>query len=52
MIMGVMSIDKYSEIMEKMEFKLDEAELESESTSIRYTHEEVMESVRARIHGR
>ena len=50
--MVVMSIDKYTEIMDEIEYKLDEAELEAESISIRYTHEEVMESVRARIHGK
>lgn len=49
--MVVMSIEKYSELTDDIEAKLDEAELEAENTDVRYTHEEVMEKVRKRIHG-
>ncbi len=50
--MVVMSIEKYSELTNDIELKLDEAEQEAESTNVRYTHEEVMESVRKKIHGK
>lgn len=50
--MVLMSIDQYSELTDDIEQKLDEADQEAELTSTRYTHEEVMESIRAEIHGK
>lgn len=50
--MVLMSIDMYSELTDDVEQKLDEADQEAESSSTRYTHDEVMESIRAQIHGK
>lgn len=50
--MVLMSIDMYSDLTDDIEKKLDEADLEAESTSKRYTHEEVMESIREEINGK
>lgn len=50
--MVLMSIDMYSDLTDDIEQKLDEADMEAENTNIRYTHEEVMESIREEIHGK
>ena len=47
--MVVLSIEKYSELTDDVELKLDEADREAESTSIRHCHEEIFSRVRARI---
>ena len=47
--MVVLSLEKYSELTDDIEFKLDEADKEAESTDIRYTHDEVFSRVRARV---
>jgi len=47
--MVVLSLEKYAELTDDIELKLDEADKEAESTDIRYTHDEVFSRVRARI---
>ncbi|NCC82495.1 MAG: type II toxin-antitoxin system Phd/YefM family antitoxin [Clostridia bacterium] len=50
--MVIMSIDKYEELTENIESKLDEADKEAMNTSVRYTHEEVFDKISEKIHGR
>ncbi|NLB41551.1 MAG: type II toxin-antitoxin system Phd/YefM family antitoxin [Clostridiales bacterium] len=45
----VLSLEKYAELTDDIEFKLDEADKEANSTDIRYSHDEVFSRVRARI---
>ena len=47
--MVVLSLEKYAELTDDIELKLDEADKEADSTDIRYTHEEVFSRARARI---
>ncbi|NLW46253.1 MAG: type II toxin-antitoxin system Phd/YefM family antitoxin [Firmicutes bacterium] len=47
--MVVLSLDKYAELTDGIEIKLDEADKEAQSTDIRYTHDEVFSRVKARI---
>ncbi|NLE05781.1 MAG: type II toxin-antitoxin system Phd/YefM family antitoxin [Crenarchaeota archaeon] len=47
--MVVLSLDKYAELTDNIELKLDEADKEAQSTDIRYTHDEVFSRVKARI---
>ncbi len=47
----VLSLEKYAELTDDTELKLDEADKEADSTDIRYTHEEVFSKVKARING-
>lgn len=47
--MVVLSLEKYAELTDDIELKLDEADKEAQSTDIRYTHDEVFSRVRARI---
>ncbi len=49
--MVVMSLEKYAELTDEAELKLDEADREAKQTDIRYRHEEVFSRVRARIDG-
>ena len=49
--MVVLSLEKYAELTDEIELKLDEADKESESTNVRYTHNEVFSRVRSRING-
>lgn len=46
-----MSLEKYAELTDEAELKLDEADREAEQTDIRYRHEEVFSRVRARMDG-
>ncbi len=39
--MVVLSLEKYAELTDDIELKLDEADKEAESTDVRYTHDEV-----------
>jgi PHD/YefM family antitoxin component YafN of YafNO toxin-antitoxin module len=39
--MVVMSLEKYAELTDDVELKLDEADRAAEASSIRYSHEEV-----------
>jgi prevent-host-death family protein len=50
--MVVLSLEKYAELTDEIELKLDEADKEAESTDVRYTHDEVFSRVRARIDGK
>lgn len=47
--MVVLSLDKYAELTDNIELKLDEADKEARSTDIRYTHDEVFSRAKARI---
>ncbi|NLB79781.1 MAG: type II toxin-antitoxin system prevent-host-death family antitoxin [Clostridiaceae bacterium] len=47
--MVVLSLEKYAELTDDVELKLDEADEQAESTDIRYSHDEVFSRVRARI---
>ena len=47
--MIVLSLEKYAELTDDIELKLDEADREADSTDIRHTHDEVFSRVRARI---
>lgn len=49
--MVVLSLEKYAELTDDTELKLDEADKEADLTDIRYTHEEVFSNVKARING-
>ena len=49
--MVVLSLEKYAELTDEIELKLDEADKEAESTDVRYTHNEVFSRVRSRING-
>ena len=46
--MVVMSIEKYSEITDGIELKLDEADYAAEMSDVRYTHDEVFGRLRGR----
>ena len=50
--MVVMSIDMYDKLTDNIESKLDEADLQAKTDSIRYTHEEVFSSIREQIRKR
>lgn len=47
--MVVMSIEQYSALIENVEYKLDEADLEAKSTSERLSHDDVFSEVRKAI---
>jgi len=50
--MVVLSLEKYAELTNDIELKLDEADKEADLTDVRYTHGEVFSRVRARIDAR
>ena len=50
--MVVLSLEKYAELTDDIEFKLDEADREADLTDVRYTHDEVFSKVKARINVR
>lgn len=50
--MVVLSLEKYAELTNDIELKLDESEKEADSTDIRYSHDEVFSRVRKRIDAR
>ncbi|MBC7960428.1 MAG: type II toxin-antitoxin system Phd/YefM family antitoxin [Vallitaleaceae bacterium] len=50
--MVVMSLEKYAELTDEVELKLDEADWEADITETRSSHEEVFSRVRARINGK
>lgn len=50
--MVVLSLEKYSELIDGVEIKLDEADKEAELTDIRHKHDEVFSRVRSRVDGR
>lgn len=47
--MVVLSLEKYAELTDNIELRLDEADKEAELTDTRYSHEEVFSRVRSRI---
>ena len=47
--MVVMSIEQYSNLVDNVELKLDEADFEAKSTTTRLTHQEVFEEARKAI---
>ncbi|MBE5889187.1 MAG: type II toxin-antitoxin system Phd/YefM family antitoxin [Lachnospiraceae bacterium] len=47
--MVVLSIDAYSKLMENVEMALDEADLRAKQDSVRYSHEQVFDTLRRRI---
>lgn len=47
--MVVLSLEKYAELTDDIELKLDESDKEANSTDVRYTHDEVFSRVRERI---
>ena len=48
--MVVMSLEKYAEITNDIELKLDEADRFAEQSDIRLTHEDIFAKVREQIH--
>ena len=48
--MVVMSLEKYAEITNNIELKLDEADRFAEQSNVRLTHEDVFTKVRRKIH--
>ena len=46
--MVVMSLEKYTELTDDIEIKLDEADRAAASSDIRYTHEEVFSKLRGK----
>ncbi|SHN53519.1 hypothetical protein SAMN02745215_00553 [Desulfitobacterium chlororespirans DSM 11544] len=47
--MVVLSLEKYAELTDDIELKLDEADKQADSTVSRYTHNEVFSRVKERI---
>jgi len=47
----VMSLEKYAELTDEIEIKLDEADKAADSSDARYTHDEVFSRVRGKISG-
>jgi len=48
--MVVMSLEKYAEIMNDIELKLDEADKFAEQSDLRLTHKEVFSKARRKLH--
>ena len=48
--MVVMSLEKYSEITDEVELKLDEADILAQQSSIRYSNEEIFGGIREVLH--
>ena len=49
--MVVLSLEKYAEITEDIELKLDEADKSAEKSDLRLTHDEIFAKIRGKIHG-
>lgn len=49
--MVVLSLQRYAELTDDIEIKLDEADQIAESTSIRYTHSEVFSRLKEGLNG-
>lgn len=47
--MVVMSIEKYSELIDNIDYKLDEADELAATTTLRYSHDKVFSDARRRI---
>lgn len=49
--MVLMSLEQYDALINQVEYKLDEAELEAATSDERLTHEEVFSNIRRKIRG-
>ena len=49
--MVVLSLEKYAELTDDIEIKLDEADHMAEASDVRFTHEEVFSRLKANQHG-
>ena len=49
--MVLLSIEEYSKLTDRVERKLDEADIQAESTDVRLSHEEVFGDLRKKING-
>lgn len=49
--MVVMSLEKYAELTDEIEIRLDEADKEADLTDKRYEHEEIFKKIRGRVNG-
>ena len=49
--MVVMSIERYSNLKDALEMRLDEADHQAENTSERLTHDEIFNKLRGRTNG-
>jgi len=49
--MVVMSLEKYAELTDDIELKLDEADRAAAASDVRYTHEEVFTRLKAGLNG-
>ena len=49
--MVVMSLEKYAELTDDIELKLDEADRAAAASDVRYTHKEVFSRLREGLHG-
>ena len=49
--MVLLSIEEYSKLTDQVERKLDEADIQAESTDVRLSHEEVFGDLRKKING-
>ena len=49
--MVVMSLDKYAELVDDVELKLDEADYAAAISGLRYSHDEVFSRLKEGIHG-
>ena len=49
--MVVMSIEQYSQLVDSLDLKLDEADYQAETNTKRMTHEEVFGKLRSRLNG-
>lgn len=47
--MVLLSIEEYSKLINNIDVKLDEADAQAESTSIRLTHNEVFSNIRGKL---
>ena len=50
--MVVLSIEEYSNLVDQVEMKLDEADRLAELSYVRYTHDEVFGAVRKKLNGK
>ena len=49
--MVLLSLEQYSALIDRTEYKLDEADRAAEADNTRYTEEEVFSRIKSRIHG-
>ena len=50
-VMVVMSLEKYAELTDDIELKLDEADYVAETSETRYTHDEVFSRLKEGVNG-